>query len=77
MCISHIWFACQPRVVHMLTTCGSQLHVVHMLTTCGSHVNHMWLLKITHSKVTCVPHVNHMCFYHMWITCEMLFQFHT
>ena len=22
MCISHIWFACQPHVVHMLTTCG-------------------------------------------------------
>ena len=35
-----------------------------MCFTCKSHV------------VTCDPHVNQLCFYHMWITCEVLFQFH-
>ena len=61
----HIWFACQPHVVHMLTHVGNSYmwftcypHVVTV--TCGSHVNHMWLLKITHCKVACVPHVDHI-----------------
>ena len=53
-CISHIWFACQPHVVHMWVT-----------VTCGSHVKHMWVTVTCESHVFLrhvvpISHVIHM-----------------